>query len=1050
MASDPGAGRPEALEDRQDLDKEVREEGGVYSSYTEGEDMELLWEDRVELSEGRGLCAIIDTTEAVAKEDGAEMEIEVMMDGTSPAEEVEVDMEGEVSMDRISQQTLEDSPSIYSVEDGIKSPPEKAAPLQGSEQAVRQLSWGRSEGLSMMIDVHIGRMRIPAIVDTAAQVSLVSSSLCRKLQLRISGEQVQLRNAQAGSVMTGNVLRPVGLQIGGHQYAWELIEADINDQFILGLDFLTAHKCKINLEDNSFEFPGGEKIFAPLMKNGDVVFNVCRVTVKKRVTVPALCVKFVNAKFHNPVSGVDFSMEPNLKLPVAVMAGVVRGESPRMCIVNFSEEPVTLKRHDWLGTGVEVEEVFLDTDDEESGESQSDQQQNGSSDQGNVRMVHIAMPEEETLDNGQTGPSPSPESSENGQKDLEELDDGQTGQGPSPESNMEQVESLGGKERDDDGASSQQMLGDGKTGPGPSPEPDVEREAPRQILVPDSWIAAAEELPQHVRKLYIDTLTYLDSGEQAQRLREVLIEYADVFAKHDLDIGHFNELVHYIKTGQAHSIKQHMRRTPLGFEHAEQKTLKSMKDAGVIEPSNSDWASPPVLVRKKDNSWRYCIDFRALNTVTVKDAYPLPRIDDCIDSLAGKELFCTLDMNSGYWQIPIAPEDRHKTAFITRYGLYQFLRMPFGTSNAPATFQRCINSVLAGLIWDTVIVYLDDVNITGQSFDDMLQNLKTVLNRFRKYGLKLKPSKCKLFRREVHFLGRITDRHGVRMTKEHIQDVLNWPVPANRKELERFLGFINYHRNYLQALAGKTAILFALLGVRKKWAWTDEHTQAFYALRQAMTEAPVLAYPNATDLFILDTDASDFAIGAELSQLQDGKERTISYASKSLCSKQQGYCTTRKELLAVVVFVRHYRHYLLGRKFVVRTDHASLVWLMRFKNPGGQICRWLQELSNFDFSIQHRQGNKHSNADGLSRIPERQPCDCYVAGQEVSTLPCGGCEHCVKVHRQWHRFEEDVDDVVPLSLKHLTKTAPEVQEETADVRSGWEVRRPAWFRDYAC
>ena len=264
--------------------------------------------------------------------------------------------------------------------------------------------------------------------------------------------------------------------------------------------------------------------------------------------------------------------------------------------------------------------------------------------------------------------------------------------------------------------------------------------------------------------------------------------------------------------------------------------------------------------------------------------------------------------------------------------------------------------------------------------------------------------------------------------------MLNWPEPANRKELERFLGFINYHRNYLQALAGKTAILFALLGACKKWAWTDEHAQAFYALRQAMTEAPVLAYPNATDLFILDTDASDFAIGAELSQLQDGKERTISYDSKSLCSKQQGYCTTRKELLAVVVFVRHYQHYLLGRKFVVRTDHASLVWLMRFKNPGGQICRWLQELSNFDFSIQHRQGNKHSNADGLSRIPERHPCDCYVAGQEVSTLPCGGCEHYVKLQRHWHHFEEDVDDVLPLSLKHLTKTAPEVQEETADVR----------------
>ena len=192
------------------------------------------------------------------------------------------------------------------------------------------------------------------------------------------------------------------------------------------------------------------------------------------------------------------------------------------------------------------------------------------------------------------------------------------------------------------------VLGDGGTGPRPSPEPSTDTDEGQQKIVPDSWITAAGELPQHVQKLYIDTLPCLDNGNQARRLREVLIKYADVFAKHDLDIRHFSELVHYIKTGQANSIKQHMRRTPLGFENVEQKTLKSMKDAGVIEPSNSDWASPPVLVRKKDNSWRYCIDFRALNAVTVKDAYPLPPIDDCIDGLAGKELFCTLDMS--YWR----------------------------------------------------------------------------------------------------------------------------------------------------------------------------------------------------------------------------------------------------------------------------------------------------------------------------------------------------------------------------------------------------------------
>ena len=303
--------------------------------------------------------------------------------------------------------------------------------------------------------------------------------------------------------------------------------------------------------------------------------------------------------------------------------------------------------------------------------------------------------------------------------------------------------------------STEPVLGGGGTGPCPSPESSMNEDKGHQVSMSEE-LAAQERSPGPVLGDRGQGLARLQSlaqmrikgsrrscqtvGLQQLRKSEVLIEYADVFAKHDLDIGHFNELMHYIKTGPANSIKQHMCCMPLGFKNVEQKTLKSMKDAGVIEPSNSEWASPPVLVRKKDNSWRYCFDFWALNAVTVKDAYPLPQINDCIDGLAKKELFCTLDMNSGYWQIPIAPEDRHKTAFITRYRLHQFLGMPFGTPSAPTTFQWCINSVMAVLIWNTVIVYLDDVNVTGRDFEDMLHSLKVVVGRFWKYGLKLKPS----------------------------------------------------------------------------------------------------------------------------------------------------------------------------------------------------------------------------------------------------------------------------------------------------------------------
>ena len=212
-----------------------------------------------------------------------------------------------------------------------------------------------------------------------------------------------------------------------------------------------------------------------------------------------------------------------------------------------------------------------------------------------------------------------------------------------------------------------------------------------------------------------------------------------MFATRDLDIGRFTALVHYLKTGQAFPIKQSMRRSPLGFEKQEKATLEQMLAAGVIEHSHSEWASPPLLVRKKDGSWRYCIDFRAVNNVCAKDAYPLPLIEECLDSLAGKQWFCTLDMNSRYWQIPIAEEDKHETAFITKFRLFQFVRMPFGLCGAPATFQRAMHMVLGELIWDIVIVYLDDINVLGETFDETLVNLVKVLARFRKFGLKLKP-----------------------------------------------------------------------------------------------------------------------------------------------------------------------------------------------------------------------------------------------------------------------------------------------------------------------
>ena len=377
-------------------------------------------------------------------------------------------------------------------------------------------------------------------------------------------------------------------------------------------------------------------------------------------------------------------------------------------------------------------------------------------------------------------------------------------------------------------------------------------------------------------------------------------------------------------------------------------------------------------------------------------------------------------MASGYWQIEIAEEDRHKTAFITKYGLFEHKRMAFGLCNAPATFQRVIQFVLRGLTWNKVLAYIDDTIVLGRDFDDHMINLRTTFDRFRKYNLKLKPKKCCLFHTETVFLGRKVSAEGVSINPDNIVKVKKWPVPTSVKEVEKFLGFANYHREHMKDYASVTRVLYQLTGSRAVFKWHEEHQEAFEATKQRLISAPILSYPNAEDVFVLDTDASGHAIGAVLSQIQNDCEKVICYGSYILTPEQRKYCVTRRELLAVVRFTRQFRHYLLGRKFLLRTDHNSLTWLLRFKHIEGQLARWIEELSQFDMIVQHRPGNKHGNADGLSRIPdEEQFCDCYKAGSSPELLPCGGCTFCSRAHHQWSRFQQDVDDVVPLAVKSV-------------------------------
>lgn len=366
--------------------------------------------------------------------------------------------------------------------------------------------------------------------------------------------------------------------------------------------------------------------------------------------------------------------------------------------------------------------------------------------------------------------------------------------------------------------------------------------------------------------------------------------------------------------------------------------------------------------------------------MTKRDSFPLPRIDTTLDSLRGSPVFSTLDLASGYWQVELKHEDKHKTAFAIPSGLYEFQTMPFGLSNAPATFQRMMNKILVGLVPQKCLVYLDDIIVHGSDLEAHLENLRSVFDRIKDAGLTLSPTKCKLLRDSVDFLGYRVTPSGIITSDDKVKSIVEWPTPRSATEVRSFLGLASYYRRFVAGYAKVASPLHKLTHSQNKFRWTNEAEQAFKVLKQKLCSTPILAYPDVREdsgIFILDTDASNEGIGAVLSQIQpDGSERVISYASRALSPEEKKYCVTRKELLAVICFSQKFQPYLIGRRFQLRTDHQSLKWLLNFKDPSNQLARWQQEIQILDYEFVHRPGVKHGNADGLSRRPHQGHGDC--------------------------------------------------------------------------
>ena len=395
-----------------------------------------------------------------------------------------------------------------------------------------------------------------------------------------------------------------------------------------------------------------------------------------------------------------------------------------------------------------------------------------------------------------------------------------------------------------------------------------------------------ETIPEHVRKLFEDSKADLDDKQRVD-LQKLLHEYSDIFAQHSADFGKTTILKHNIETGDEQPVKQRPRRFPRCSADELRKQVSEMAENSIIRPSASSWASNALLVRKKDGSYRMCIDYRELNAKTKNlDEYMLPRIDDTIDALSRAKFFCTLDLIQGYHQVELEESAKPKTAFIAPQcnpSQWEFNYMPFGLKGAPKTFQCMMDHLRRRLDYRVALAYLDDIILYGTTIDECVINLRLVFERVRAAGLKLKPKKCSLFQRETLYLGHIISGSGVRCDPEKIQAVKDWRAPRHVRQVRSFMGLVNYYRKFIKNYADMAIPLYDLQKKKAKFYWGEAEQRTFEDLKKALITAPVIAFPQPEVRYILDTDASGYAIGGVLYQLQRDEngqevERVIAYA----------------------------------------------------------------------------------------------------------------------------------------------------------------------------
>ena len=527
-----------------------------------------------------------------------------------------------------------------------------------------------------------------------------------------------------------------------------------------------------------------------------------------------------------------------------------------------------------------------------------------------------------------------------------------------------------------------------------------------------------------------------------RRLRVLLKKKWRVMAN---KVGGVTKWEHTIDTGDAKPVAQRMHRfSPEQHAEADRQVTEMLKQ-GLIEESNSEWATSMVLVKKKDGGWRAAIDYRGLNAVTVPDEYPAPRVDTTLDGLQGARVFTMLDIRSGYWQLPLRECDRKKTAFRTRRGLFHWKVMPFGVRNGTASYQRMMATVLQGI--RGVLVYIDDVIIGTPDEEGHLGVLEEVLSRLEEAGLVCKLSKCHFMRSKVEVLGFEVSQGRVAMQKKQVERILECEAPKDKKGVRRFVGLCGFYRHFVPGFAEVTAPLTDVMGKTAEWRWEKKQEEAFEELKRRIAGEPVLRLPDFKRPFVVYTDASDVGVGAVLGQVDDdGKAYAVQFMSRKLSDAETRYSTTEQEYLALVHAVRKWKPYLLDGGFTAYTDHKALLGMVARVNEdySDRVKRWGLEMQRYEFTLKHIEGKANVVADALSREPfiEAKVAAVVVAkdddeeDEEEVVMPEGESQWAVNNSLGREEVEKYWEE-----MRVKQRRDPELAEWIKQLEEGWEVKQ---------